>query len=170
MLEIIRAATIRKRDFVVAIENVGTNRIYGIERTTLPGAYRHHKRKIGRILLFLVVGAFQGAVRRRGRPPKNPTAALLTTLTSPPSDSRLRPIVCGTEKGAVAEDESVLGEAKEARGEITVASRRANTGNARLFTKREREILHYAAENLATKQIGENWASHLEQSSITNGV
>src|SRR5438067_9501792 len=58
--EIIRATTIRKRDFVVAIENVGTDHIYGIERTTSPGAYRRDKSEIGRILLFLVVGAFQG--------------------------------------------------------------------------------------------------------------
>jgi hypothetical protein len=38
------------------------------------------------------IEALQGAVRRRGRPPKNPTAALLTTLKSPPADSRRRPM------------------------------------------------------------------------------
>ena len=64
--EIIRATTIRKRDFVVAIENVGTDHIYGIERTTPPGAYRRHKRKIGRSFSELMIPSLH-PVRSTGK-------------------------------------------------------------------------------------------------------
>ena len=36
------------------------------------------------------IEALQGPARRRGRPPKNPVAPLLMSLTSPPTDGRRR--------------------------------------------------------------------------------